>query len=53
MNLKKSGQYEKYGSISDEHKSKNPQQNSSKQNPTRDKKIMHYYQIIFIPGMQS
>ena len=39
--------------ITNEHTCKNPQQNSSKQNPTTFKKIVHHDQVGFILGMQG
>ena len=37
--------------ITDEHRCKNLQQNSSKQNPTTYLKIIYHNQVGFIPGM--
>ena len=39
--------------ISDEHRSKYPQQNSSKQNQQHTIKLKHHDQVGFIPGMQE
>ena len=39
--------------ITGEHKRKNLQQNSTRQNSTTHKKLMHHYQVRFIPGMQG
>ena len=38
--------------ITDEHRCKNPQQSSSKQNSTNTEKLIHHDQIGFIPWMK-